>query len=254
MPTTSHFNNYHEVVERGVSWTTKTNGGKRVVLTLFEHYWFELVRGQTDAAGTFVYDFIHTTGSNAGTEWNYEITFCGLNGAWQHNITTGKWRSLDRAMRSRCRSRSRSQPRGNARLLALPAPAQEDPELEAEPPSRRIGVWASSDSDSQAVHDGSVSHPSGKGASSSSVHSHNVSGPWEDIHCSTCGQNTGQKKLLTFPGKRDSCTYQIRCYDFSNGRYFESGEKNIRKTVSKMEYKPADWIRDWVWIHRTCCT
>ena len=169
MPTTSHFNNYHEVVEHGVSWTTKTNSGKKVMLTLFEHYWLELVRDKTDAIGTFMYDFIHKTGSNAGTEWNYEITFCGLNGAWQHNITTGKWRRLDRAIMSRCRSRSRSQPRGNARLLALPAPAQEDPELEAEPPWRRKGVWASSDSDSQAVHDGSVSHPSEQGASSSSL-------------------------------------------------------------------------------------
>ena len=87
------------------------------------------------------------------------------------------------------------------------------------------------------------------------VHSYDVTGPWEDVHCSSCDSRAGQKKLIVQPGNRDSKTYHIVCYDFSRGRYFPSGsgERNTRKTVSKMTYEPSAFIRDWIWTHRTCC-
>jgi hypothetical protein len=86
-----------------------------------------------------------------------------------------------------------------------------------------------------------------------SVNSYDGTGPWEDVFCRDCGRSSALKKLHIFPGNRDSRTYHIKCYDFSNGRYFASPPKSIRKCVSMMEYEPDVWIRDWVWPHRTCC-
>ena len=88
---------------------------------------------------------------------------------------------------------------------------------------------------------------------SRAVHPYIVSGPWEDVACQACGRNAGQKKLITTPGVRGFLTFQMRCFDFTTGCFFEVGMKHCRKKVSRMPYDPAVYILDWVTIHRNCC-
>lgn len=115
----SNYEDYSNVVDPRVKWTTRQNNKKIVELSPFEYYHFELCR---DADLSLKYAFVNKIGPNKGKTFSYEVTFAG-NGpgasALQHNTMTDKKRPMYRQMR---RNSSRSRSPGPRLLDAAPPP------------------------------------------------------------------------------------------------------------------------------------